>query len=818
MLEARGFIVSAWDESSSEGSDRILLTGRLEDGRSFAAISKSPGPAIYVPEAFEEKAAEALRTTVGSRAADDSGEGFAGAGFAAEDWSDMAGARLSRFILPIGSLSRAERALRAAGVTIVAAERRRAQDYLSGLRIKGPVLVRGEDRPGRRVDLVFMEPELLPVELDPAAAGRAAPRLRWLAMDIETDRDGSVVAISLAEPGAKGEVLFLPANGEFDRLRPASGIEAFPDESSLLAAFAGRLVRRDPDVLTGWNVLDFDLRVLAERFAKLGLIFDIGRTAAPAIFLDRQGGRSVFDLPGRAALDAMRLVRGSGSRYEDMSLESVAREVLGEGKSVSAKGEEKLEELDRLRRRDPEAFCAYCLRDSELVLRILDATGLDGLTVRRAALTGVSLDLAWTSIPAFERVYGSELRARRILPPAKEPRRVSGAAGGTVLDPIAGIFPRVLVFDFRSLYPSIMRTFNVDPLAHARALARESSFAANDLTAPNGARFDREPGILPFVIARYAEERERALAAGDEVAAYVYKILQNSFYGVLGAEGCRYALTELAGAITSYGKKFLTSARDFFEAQGLRVLYGDTDSIFALSGLGENAGLGELMALGNGLADELNREISRRIEEEYGLESKLRIRCEKAYARFLIPRLRADPSDSGRGRAKGYAGLLLDDGGGSRVEVKGMEAARSDFTPLARRFQVELLALAFADEGAEALRDYCKTVVADLRAARLDGELTYRKSLRRPAEDYASETPQVHAARMLGWTERRGRISYVMTKAGAEPASMRSGSSPDYDHYVERQIAPIAVSIADALGFDAKPWFADRPQIELDFR
>jgi DNA polymerase II len=821
VTEARGFIVSAWDEfRPGRGSgERILVTGRLEGGRSFAAVLESPGPAIFVPR----DRVEAALAVLGDVASLDR-----------EDWSDMAGAGLGRIGLPPGGLRAAERALAAAGIGVAGVDRMRADEVLAARGIRGPVFLRGEERPGKRVDAVFVEPELSPGDV---AASTQVP-LRWLALDIETDREGRVVAVSLAEaarsggdvaPGSApssgdgpggahpGEVLFLQGRGPPPT---APGIEVFPDEASLLGALSGRIVRRDPDVITGWNVLDFDFKVIIARCAALGLSFDAGRTEEGASMVERPGRKAVLDVPGRAVIDAMRLVRGSGSRYEDLSLETVASEVLGEGKSVKSSGEAKVEELERLRAVSPDEFCAYCLRDSELVLGILARTGLDGLTARRAALTGVSLDLAWTSIPAFERVYGSELRARRVAVPPKAERRVSGAAGGTVLEASAGMFPRVLVLDFRSLYPSIMRSFNVDPLAYARAGARPP--LPTDIAAPNGARFDREPGVMPGLIAEYAGEREKAIAAGDEVAAYVYKILQNSFYGVLGAEGCRYARTEIAGAITSFGKKFLTLARDFFEARGLRVLYGDTDSVFVLSGLPEaggpeGSGYGELMSMGSAAAEDLNAEIARRVRDEYGLESLLRIRCEKAYAKFLIPRLKSETGEGGRGRSKGYAGLLLAADGSSGVEVKGMEAARTDFTPLARDFQVALLGLAFSGAGEGALRDFCRAEEAALRRGERDGKLVFRKTLRRLADDYASETPQVRAARLMGWKARRGRVEYVMTRSGAEPLGLRSGAALDYDHYVERQLLPIAASIADALGFDARSWLEDRSQPELDF-
>jgi len=854
MSDARGFIVAAW-----EAGDRLYFSGRLSDGRSFACAAGRGDGAVFVAAGDAERALSVLAPL-----------GLSGS----EEWSDMAGRPLLRITLSGKRLAAAERSLAGAGIAVEGTERGRAEDYLAARAIRGPVLIHGGERRGRRVDAVFVEPGM-------EGSEEVVP-LRWLALDIETDRSGSVVAVSLVADaiGDKAPV----REGYF--LGPATGLDgvsSFPDEASLLAAAAEGILRADPDVITGWNVVDFDMRVLASRYKANGLPFLIGRTDEAAYLAEKGPRRVVVACPGRAVLDAMRLVRGSGERFDDLRLETVSRNLLGEGKSVADEGEDKLDELDRLRAEDPGAFVSYCIRDSELVLRILAKTGLDRLTQARAGLTGLPLDLAWTSIPAFERVYAAGLRARRVAVPRREERAVSGAAGGTVLDPIAGLFEGVLVFDFRSLYPSLMRTFNIDPLAHARAAASPAARggAPGGIVAPNGARFDAEPGILPAIIARYAAEREKALAAGDETAAYVYKILQNSFYGVLGAEGCRYARTELAGAVTSFGRKFLVAARDFFEARGYHTLYGDTDSVFVESGLGSSADYAALSALGASLAEALNAELSASIRREYGRESFLRIRCEKIYRRFFIPRLRIDPeagagrgraflpagsagsagpaagarsadgqdgtdgpddqvvTAAARGRAKGYAGLRLEADGSAAVEVKGMEAARSDWTPLARSFQVALLGLAFGGDAgrgswasAARLSGYCREVSQALRRGDLDGELVYRKMLRRPPEEYASETPQVRAARLLGMEGRRGSVSFVMTKAGSEPVTRRSGSPLDYDHYVEHQLLPIAKAVADALSamgatgkagasqafaWDVERWFADRPQMELDF-
>jgi DNA polymerase-2 len=373
MQEVQGFIVAAWEEGRESRSTgprragaaaRIFLTGRLEDRRSFAAVVAAPRPAVYVAQAQGPAALEWLP----------------GAALDPGPWSDLAGAPLARLEVGHGALAAAERALAAAHLPLLAREQTRASDARLALGLQGPVAIRGVGVPGRRVDVVFVDPALAP--------GRTAAGLAWLALDIETDRAGAVVAASLAEAGGAGEVLFLGPPLE------APGVTSFPTEAALLSALARRILARDPDVITGWNVIDFDLRVLARRFEACGVPFDVGRTAEVATLVDREGRRAAFQVAGRAVLDAMRLVRASGERFDDLSLEAVARAVLGEGKSVSARGRSKLDELDRLRREEPVAFCAYCLRDSELVLRILARTGLDALTARRAALTGVSLELA----------------------------------------------------------------------------------------------------------------------------------------------------------------------------------------------------------------------------------------------------------------------------------------------------------------------------------------------------------------------------------------------------------------------------------------
>ena len=165
VTEVRGFIVSAWDEDrpGAAASRRILATGRLEDGRSFALVLPAPAPAVYVAAEDGPRAAALLAHT--HRATLDPA-----------GWSDLAGAALARVDLPGSAAEDAWRPLAAGGTPALHVERARASDALLALGLTGPVALRGEPVPGRRVDLVFVNPELAP--------STTVPALAWLALDI----------------------------------------------------------------------------------------------------------------------------------------------------------------------------------------------------------------------------------------------------------------------------------------------------------------------------------------------------------------------------------------------------------------------------------------------------------------------------------------------------------------------------------------------------------------------------------------------------------------------------------------------------------
>jgi DNA polymerase-2 len=318
------------------------------------------------------------------------------------------------------------------------------------------------------------------------------------------------------------------------------------------------------------------------------------------------------------------------------------------------------------------------------------------------------------------------------------------------------------------------------------------------------------------------------------VASFVYKIIMNSFYGVLGASGCRFAGSELAGAITSFGQHILTWCRDFLESRGHRVIYRDTDSLFVLQPRCADRPQEQqpLSACGAELAAEVNAELAGYLRGRWQVEPRLLLEFEKVYERFFLPPMRGEEA-AARGRAKSYAGLealpegrtAAPDGAEApaeeaqayraRIEVKGMEAVRRDWTDLAHEFQLRLLELLFRRDPPAAFREYIAATVQDLQAGRLDDQLVYRKALRKPVAEYTRNTPpHVKAAELLEPGDRRGLIRYLITVAGPQPAG-RLSAPIDYGHYVEKQLKPIASAFAEALGTDLPTLFGAERQLSL---
>lgn len=605
------------------------------------------------------------------------------------------------------------------------------------------------------------------------------PRFRILSLDIETGKRGELYSIALHVTGGAAvtkeykKVLM----AELSSPTAAAAMEELvilAGERELLTAFLEEVRVMDPDIIIGWNVIGFDLRFLMDVYRKYGIPFALSRGGGTPVIIEKRTGFLSVELDGRLVIDGPQTLRAGFFTFEDYRLDTVAREVLGAGKDIA--GEEgKVAEIERRFREDKAALARYNLKDCELVTDIFKKTGILNHLLTRSLITGMRMDKVSLSVATFDFFMLPRIHRKGFVAPDVADIVPSGQApGGYVFTSEPGLYENVLVFDFRSLYPSIIRTFHIDP--YSRLMA-----SADPIDTPAGIKFSGSEHILPDFISGLLEKRAVAKTAGDAQLSQAIKILMNSIYGVMGTPGCRFYHPDLPTAITETGQSVLKDAAGVLQGRGYRVLYGDTDSIFVELKPGEAQGAtdiaGDLKAAVNIYFDD-------KFRKTFGLPSYLEIEYEKHYEKFFLPAVRGGET----GALKRYAGMIA---GSGELEFTGLEFVRSDWTPLAKKFQYELFRRLFMGEE---LGGFIVSFVRYLKSGRYDNDLAYKRRLTKPAGEYTKNIPPHARAALILDPEGRKRIrsvKYVMTLRGPIPASLPHDDI-DYAHYIDKQIKPLA--------------------------
>ena len=619
----------------------------------------------------------------------------------------------------------------------------------------------------------------------------------FVSVDIECDEQGRLYSIGLDFVGTclQQRVLFNLAGvrNQPDINKSHQYIDWLPSEKAVLVEFVQCIRAWDPDFIIGWNFIKFDVRVLDKAAKRNSVKLAVGRDGSVLRFFD--GQRELEQrypdkcyVAGRLVLDGIEVLKNATYHFASFSLNSVAKQLLKEEKLITgATGVDKMQEITRQYQYEPENLAAYNLQDCKLVSKIFVQENLFEFLYTRSELTGLELDRVGGSVAAFTNLYLPKAhRAGWIAPNLVAENDYRHSPGGFVMDSKPGIHQDVLVFDFKSLYPSIIRTFNVDPVALVEADVKDDS---ETIAGFRGGRFARDKSILANILDELWQAREQAKAQNAPVLSNAIKIIMNSFYGVLGSAGCRFYDTKLASSITMRGHWVLEQSRAWFEQQGLDVIYGDTDSIFVcLDGSKWQA------AQAKRLESQMNVWWQNKLQQEFQLESKLEMEYESHFAPFFMPTIRGTDA----GSKKRYAGMKQHNHGTTELVMKGLESVRSDWTELAKAFQTKLLTLVFKREDCTS---YVETILKALRAGELDEQLIYCKRIRQPLHAYVKTTPpQIKAARLANNVYgkelyRKGsRIEYIVGVQGPEEANGLS-CPIDYEHYVEKQLLPIAKSI-----------------------
>ncbi|MBH2749254.1 DNA polymerase II [Serratia marcescens] len=686
-------------------------------------------------------------------------------------------------------LIKLEKLLREGGVAVYEADIRPPERYLMERFITAPVWFNGQGNG---------DGPLLSGQMKPAPDYR--PALRLVSLDIETTAHGELYSIALEGCGQRQVYMLGPANGGDEPLDFV--LEYCASRPQLLERLNAWLERHDPDAIIGWNLVQFDLRVLQKHAERYQIPLRLGRGGNLLEWREHGFKQNHFfaAAAGRLIIDGIEALKSATWNFPSFSLEYVSQELLGEGKAID-NPYQRMAEIDRRFAEDKPALARYNLKDCELVTRIFAKADLLNFLLERATVTGLAADRSGGSVAAFSHLYMPRMHRLGFVAPNLGEQPEEHSPGGFVMDSQPGLYDSVLVLDYKSLYPSIIRTFLIDPVGLVEGMRHPSD--ADSVPGFRNARFSRSKHCLPAIVEQIWQGREAAKRQHNKPLSQALKIIMNALYGVLGSSGCRFFDPRLASSITLRGHEIMRQTRELIEAEGYQVIYGDTDSTFVW--LKQPHDEQQAAQIGRALVQRVNAWWQQHLQQQFGLENALELEFETHYSRFLMPTIRG----AEQGSKKRYAGLIARADGQEEMVYKGLETVRTDWTPLAQEFQQQLYQRIFKQQP---YQDYVRDYVGKTLNGDFDDQLVYRKRLRRKLEDYQRNVPpHARAARIADdYNRSQGRplqyqnggwISYVMTVAGPEPLETRH-SPIDYQHYLERQLQPVADAILPFLHDD----------------
>jgi DNA polymerase I len=355
-----------------------------------------------------------------------------------------------------------------------------------------------------------------------------------------------------------------------------------------------------------------------------------------------------------------------------------------------------------------------------------------------------------------------------------------------VLKPLSGLHENVAVLDFKSMYPSLMIAYNLSPDTYVSP--REPAPKSDVYEAPEvGHHFRKEPPgfykeVLSYLIGVRDEIRSRMKVLAPKGVEYrvldarqkAVKVITNASYGYAGWTGARWYVKPVAEAAAAWGRDTLLNSIKMAEAAGLKVIYGDTDSIFL------NNDVGKI------------EELSKKIKKDLGLE----IKPDKVYVRIFFTEAK-----------KRYAGLLPD----GRLDVVGLEVVRGDWANIAKTAQEKVLEIVLKEQSLVKAADFVRHLVVELRQRRVPfRDLIIWKTLTKPVDEYQVKASHVEAAKVLkekGWELAVGdKVGYVVVVGSGrlyervKPYKYASYDEVDLEYYVAKQIVPAAARILESFG------------------
>ncbi len=563
------------------------------------------------------------------------------------------------------------------------------------------------------------------------------------------------------------------------------------NDKPVLEAFINYVQNFDPDIIVGYGVNGHDWLYLNERCKKLGLQLHVDRAGAE-LHTSVYGHVSIT---GRTNIDLFDFA-DEFPEVKVKTLENLA-DYLGVMKIENRTLIEDVDFADYWDDREKrEILKKFSLENTRCVMGITEAI-LD-FAMQLSNLVGLPLDHVGTAAVGFRVEWFLIKHAQKIgeLVPKRIEQPYRPYVGAVVLKPQPGLHEDIAVLDFKSMYPNLMITYNLSPDTYVPP--KEPIPPCGVYEAPEVKhRFRKEPAgfykeVLSYLINVRDEIRSRMKKIPPESVEYsvldarqkAVKVITNASYGYAGWIGARWYIKPVAEAATAWGRHTILNAINMAQKAELKVVYGDTDSIFLKH------------------EPEKIEKLSKEIEEKLGLE----IKPDKVYVRIFFTEAK-----------KRYAGLLPN----GQLDIVGLEVVRGDWTAIAKTVQQKVLEIILKRQSPKKAANFVQQYIEELRQKRVPyRDLIIWKTLTKPAEEYEVKASHVEAAKMLrdkGWELAVGdKVGYVVIVGTGrlyervKPYAYASYDEVDIEYYVTKQVVPAASRVLESFGITEEQLLASK--------
>ncbi len=572
------------------------------------------------------------------------------------------------------------------------------------------------------------------------------------------------------------------------------------DEKELIKEFVKQINALNPDILLTYNGDLFDFEIIKKKSEQYKVPLEFGHLKNKLRY-KKTGRYSSAEIKGLPHLDIFKFVSGvlrTSVKSETLSLDNIANEFLGEGK-IDLNWEETLTNIN-----DPETIATlheYCLNDSKITLD-LGINFFTNITSLSSITSLTSFDICRTSYGNMVESYAlKKANESNVIVPNRpyedtisERKKKGGVIGAYVVTPKPGLYKNVAVFDFRSLYPSIIISHNIDPFTFMNPCIPPCESPVPGYNY--GFRKDKIgfiPKILKHLLKKRIKYKKIAKTLNPETYEYknikakdkALKTILNAFYGYLGFVVSRWYRRECAQSVTAYGRYYINLIIKHAEEKGYTVVYGDTDSLFITS---EKLTKKDI----NHFLKDINSK----------LPGVMELELENIYIKGLFV-----PKKEGEGGAKKRY-VLMDKKG--NLKIRGFEKVRRDWSKIAKELQENVMKLILENKKQEAI-DYVRKTIDKIRSGEMELEklIIYTK-LSRPTSSYESIGPHVAAVKKA---EARGKkipvgsvIGYIITKGGPKDSISDKAELIEYaknydpEYYINHQIFPSISRILSIYG------------------